>query len=588
MNLRYIVLCFFLCFTTSFWCQTDVIPTDFSIQILRKQLEELQDSEVEQITSLSNHLYKASFEGNDINNMIYALQKLSHTSLNLGNNTMAIEYIDRAIAIAQEHRSDQKTIVDLIKLKGNHFFDIEEYDQATTAYFEALEIAKTIDYPYALWALSANLGFVKLRSGETDGALKDLKKSLINIPKIAKEGSFLFHRSEMLINARICEAYIKKGKLDSALFCNNKGLKISTLIRLDNAHIDLLMHRGILFKEKGNYVLAIKFLEEAKELACKVNDNVFSGKILNLIAACNYELGEYKTSIEILHEALAILGKNYRNSDELSKCYKLLGQSYKKVGDLQKSNDYYEKHILSLTRLNRKKSSASRKVRDATFDNYEEVIQNLETDLKKDQNWLKYSKVGMILFGIGIISVVVFLNKTKLQNKRKFDTLLAKIETHEQQNLASKKPDTNTLVINSESKRKVVDKSAIETDISKDLCEQILKGLEQIESKQYFLKKECNLYNVAKKIRTNTSYLSKVINSHFGKNFNTYINDLRINYSILRLKNDAKFRSFSIKSIAEEVGYKSADSFSKYFKAHTGLLPSFYIKRLNSQQKKVS
>ena len=106
--------------------------------------------------------------------------------------------------------------------------------------------------------------------------------------------------------------------------------------------------------------------------------------------------------------------------------------------------------------------------------------------------------------------------------------------------------------------------------------------MEKLKEQKYFLKQECNSYNVAKKIKTNTSYLSKVINSHFQKNFNTYINDLRINYAIVRLKNDSRFRSFSIQSIAEELGYKSADSFTKYFKQDTGLNPSFYIKQLNT------
>lgn len=120
------------------------------------------------------------------------------------------------------------------------------------------------------------------------------------------------------------------------------------------------------------------------------------------------------------------------------------------------------------------------------------------------------------------------------------------------------------------------------TDVSDEVKTQILDGLKKLEKQEYFLKQECNSYNVAKKINTNTSYLSKVINGHYGKNFNTYINDLRINYTILRLKNDVIFRSYSIQSIAEEVGYKSADSFTKYFKQDTGLNPSFYIKEIKN------
>ena len=120
------------------------------------------------------------------------------------------------------------------------------------------------------------------------------------------------------------------------------------------------------------------------------------------------------------------------------------------------------------------------------------------------------------------------------------------------------------------------------TEVPEETKQQILEGLKKLEKQEYYLKQECNSYNVAKKINTNTSYLSKVINSHYGKNFNTYINDLRINYTIVRLKNDVIFRSYSIQSIAEEVGYKSADSFTKYFKKDTGLNPSFYIKEIKN------
>ena len=120
------------------------------------------------------------------------------------------------------------------------------------------------------------------------------------------------------------------------------------------------------------------------------------------------------------------------------------------------------------------------------------------------------------------------------------------------------------------------------TEVPEETKQQILEGLKKLEKQEYYLKQECNSYNVAKKINTNTSYLSKVINSHYGINFNTYINDLRINYTIVRLKNDVIFRSYSIQSIAEEVGYKSADSFTKYFKKDTGLNPSFYIKEIKN------
>ncbi len=88
---------------------------------------------------------------------------------------------------------------------------------------------------------------------------------------------------------------------------------------------------------------------------------------------------------------------------------------------------------------------------------------------------------------------------------------------------------------------------------------------------------------MSKKVKTNTTYLSKIIKTHKAASFNDYINDLRIEYALKRIKNDKKFRSFSVKSIALEIGYKTDNSFTKHFKSKTGLNPSYYIKKINNQ-----
>lgn len=76
------------------------------------------------------------------------------------------------------------------------------------------------------------------------------------------------------------------------------------------------------------------------------------------------------------------------------------------------------------------------------------------------------------------------------------------------------------------------------------------------------------------------------MNSHYQCNFNTYINHLRINYAITRLKNDSVFRSYTVLAISEELGYKSANTFTKAFKKEVGLLPSYYIKKLELLENK--
>ncbi len=88
---------------------------------------------------------------------------------------------------------------------------------------------------------------------------------------------------------------------------------------------------------------------------------------------------------------------------------------------------------------------------------------------------------------------------------------------------------------------------------------------------------------MAKSFGTNYTYLSKVINLQKGKHFSNYINDLRIVYAYQELKKDPKLRNYTIKAIAKECGFKSAESFSKAFLKKTGIYPSHFIKSLNKK-----
>jgi len=117
-----------------------------------------------------------------------------------------------------------------------------------------------------------------------------------------------------------------------------------------------------------------------------------------------------------------------------------------------------------------------------------------------------------------------------------------------------------------------------EINIDDQKVSDIIKRLDKLEEQEYFLKSCCSLGTMAKKVKTNATYLSWVIRTYKEKSFNVYINRLRIEYVLKRLKKDKKFRFFSIESISLEIGYKSNTSFVKHFKAKTGLNPSYYIK----------
>ncbi|PTT72493.1 helix-turn-helix domain-containing protein, partial [Chryseobacterium sp. HMWF001] len=75
-----------------------------------------------------------------------------------------------------------------------------------------------------------------------------------------------------------------------------------------------------------------------------------------------------------------------------------------------------------------------------------------------------------------------------------------------------------------------------------------------------------------------------VINKHKKKNFNSYINELRINYITKEIYNNPKFSQYKISYLADLCGFSSHSIFASTFKKITGMSPSVYIQMCRDNQ----
>ncbi|WP_158309105.1 helix-turn-helix domain-containing protein [Flavobacterium branchiophilum] len=98
-----------------------------------------------------------------------------------------------------------------------------------------------------------------------------------------------------------------------------------------------------------------------------------------------------------------------------------------------------------------------------------------------------------------------------------------------------------------------------------------------VEKDKLFLDNELSINNIAKKINTNISYISKAINIKTGENFNNFINQYRIHYfkELLKKKDND---SYKLKYLYSESGFKNQSTFNKAFKKIENKTPSEYIK----------
>ena len=109
--------------------------------------------------------------------------------------------------------------------------------------------------------------------------------------------------------------------------------------------------------------------------------------------------------------------------------------------------------------------------------------------------------------------------------------------------------------------------------------ENLLRDITRImEETEEFCDSEFSLERLASLIGSNSRYVSQIINETYNKNFRTFVNEYRIKEARIRLMNTAEYGNYTIKAIAESVGYKSHTNFIDIFKKITGITPSIYQK----------
>jgi AraC-like DNA-binding protein len=91
-----------------------------------------------------------------------------------------------------------------------------------------------------------------------------------------------------------------------------------------------------------------------------------------------------------------------------------------------------------------------------------------------------------------------------------------------------------------------------------------------------WLQSNLNIWEVSKRIGTNRSYVSQVINENIGCNFNHFVNEYRINEAKLLLTRSPEIHLLEISELS---GFGSLNSFMRIFKMMENCTPTEYKKK---------
>ncbi len=480
------------------------------------------------------------------------------------NYKKAHKYLDKALVIATKD-NDEEAVCVISILKANAYLLDGKNKDAITFYDRAIAIAqKRKDLRLETIATSSYMIVLSQMDDQLERAFKiadNLLKELDRSPDKNK-------KNHVRLLESICDVFLEKERYDDVLFYADKGIKIGDSLGFKKGLADLYVKKGIAFyykkeKEKSRFFLskAVMLLEtEALEndFYQTVNTNYF-------LAKHYYDEVLYNKAIHHLEAIVHTIKREDNNKLAVIQSYFLLASCYRKIGNYEEAWHYNDLYVTLYKAYQKNENKTRNRVFERELDVGVEKERE-QTNLEKTNR--KYTQIGLfvVLVMLGIVGYNFWRKQKK--NKTLFNNLIDQIDQLESQNQ------------NKELQEKK--KNSTEISIDDDKVHAVLKGLAKLEKQEYFLRPDCNLRAIAKKTKTNATYLSKIINTHKGKKFNEYMNDLRIDYALRRLKEDRRFRSFSIKSIALEVGYKSDKSFAKHFKTKTGINPSYYIKNLEN------
>lgn len=99
-----------------------------------------------------------------------------------------------------------------------------------------------------------------------------------------------------------------------------------------------------------------------------------------------------------------------------------------------------------------------------------------------------------------------------------------------------------------------------------------------MDEDKVYLDPDLTLIGLSDKLKTNRTYLSKVINLNYDCTFNEYVNNRRIEHA-LSIIHERSSRGISLKDISAECGYANQASFIRNFTKIMGMTPSEYISK---------
>ncbi|MBC8591991.1 tetratricopeptide repeat protein [Oscillospiraceae bacterium N12] len=489
---------------------------------------------------------------------------------------------------------------------ANIYYQQENYAQAFEFYMKSLKISDENGFGELTVEAYKNLGNVYSVFTDNEQAIRCYEKGL----KRAREYRDTINEVKFLINLSAICCYEKRTK-DAWMYYNQmmKFVGNDKIVKYFS-----YFNKALIFNLQKQYNDAVSNYEKAVRYAERENlDPKYAGGVYGELAKLYRDMGKNDSALHYFHIYTDYSEKNkimYMFVESLQ----TLAQLYAEIGDNRQSSYYKGRYmavkdsLFNANEFNKMKNSQFVYEMDK---NYQKIASLTEDSESKEQKIKIQFRilVGILagMFVFVVLTIIVYLQKRKLnlayknlyyrnsellqseQRNREQRIESANKLIEERKRYALLEQKFNEISLNEGSSLQIKEEDQTREDrivklhssdkLTDEQKEKILMAIIGVmENTQEFCDCDFGLERLAERVGSNSRYVSIVINETYNKNFRAFISEYRIKEAQIRLMDTNRYGNYTIKAIAESVGYKSPTNFISAFKNITGITPSVYQK----------
>ncbi|KAB8155899.1 helix-turn-helix domain-containing protein [Kordia sp. TARA_039_SRF] len=478
-----------------------------------------------------------------------------------------LHYLDSAVMLTENLENDALFPLLPYMMRASTFYKLRNYPEALNNYLLAESVAKSkgnITYEYDM---KNNIAVLKRISGDYEEAAELLKECLVH----EKQRETFRVNIYLYTLLQLSSVYYESEQTKKAASTNKEGIQLALQYNKEKLYYHFLVNEGINQNVKGNYQKSIDsitkgfpHLEKNDQLVAEfyLGKNYYAlndkPKAIDYFKKIDNFYNENKDLFPPLREAYVYLINYYRAKDNPKKELKYTKQLLEIDSTIHADYRYLSKNITKKYDIPAYVASKERLI---------DKLQGQKQQIISERNWIIIGSGAISL--VGVFMLVYYYRQKKSYEKR-YHEIMSKSTASVEEKISVQDAQHRPISL----------------EIDSTIVEEVLQSLESFEASNAYLENQISLKDVAKLVNTNSKYLSKIVNSYKEKNFTTYINDMRIEYLINHLQTETKYQKYTIRAIAEEIGFSNPEGFSRAFQKKTGLKPSYFIKKVREATQK--